>query len=46
MPQKMNLGVKDMNIRAGLTNGKRITIQGYDLEFSKFDSVDSLPSSF
>ena len=46
MPQKMNLGVKDMNIRAGLTNGKTITIHGYDLELGKFDCVDGVTRSF
>ena len=42
----MNLGVKDMNIRAGLTNGKTITIHGYDLELGKFDCVDGVTRSF
>ena len=46
VPQKMNLGVKDMNIRAGLTNGKTITIHGYDLELGKFDCVDGVTRSF
>ena len=46
MPQKMNLGVKDMNIRAGLTNGNTITIHGYDLELGKFDCVDGVTRSF
>ena len=35
-----------MNIRAGLTNGKTITIYGYDLELGKFDCVDGVTRSF
>lgn len=46
VPQKMNLEVKNMNIRAGLINGKTITISGYDLELGKFDCLDGATRSF
>ena len=35
-----------MKIRAGLTNGNTITINGYDLELGKFDCTDGLTRSF
>lgn len=46
VPQKMSLGVNTMKIRAGLTNGNTITINGYDLELGKFDCTDGLTRSF
>ena len=46
VPQKMNLGVKNMNIRAGFTNGTTITINGYDLELGKFDCTDGQTHTF
>ena len=46
VPQKMSLGVNTMKIRAGLTNGNTITINGYDLELGKFDCTESLTRSF
>lgn len=46
VPQKMSLGVNTMKIRAGLTNGNTITIDGYDLELGKFDCTDGLTRSF
>ena len=46
VPQKMSLGVNIMKIRAGLTNGNTITINGYDLELGKFDCTDGLTRSF
>lgn len=42
----MSLGVNTMKIRAGLTNGNTITINGYDLELGKFDCTDGLTRSF
>lgn len=42
----MSLGVNTMKIRAGLTNGDTITINGYDLELGKFDCTDGLTRSF
>lgn len=46
VPQKKDTEVKNMNIRAGLTNGNTITITGYDLELGKFDCTDGLTRGF